>query len=267
MRAALWSHVWVDVEGPPPWLDDPPLASWPPPLRDGWLRRSASALTKRLLVCWCRPDILWCLDMYPEKIIPVDLHFISRFWTHFCRCEFVRLTWEMVKTVQQWRVKLQGETDFAKCPGGIERWCFRIKPKISLCKSFGRDRNNNWVFLSFSGDRGVNRCSLWRRNCRTRQPKTTTSRSWNWYVFGVFSKLQSSSRPKDSWEKLLLLLRFRCVTPPTMRERFCGIVAVDWDFILSFCSTRKQWSWSSWPTSEYWSKHRSPFCSVQFWKD
>ncbi len=40
MQAALWSHVWVGMEGPPPgWLT--------PPLRDGWLRRSASTLTKR----------------------------------------------------------------------------------------------------------------------------------------------------------------------------------------------------------------------------
>ena len=41
MQAALWSHVWVVVmEDPPPWLATPPP-------RDGWLGRSASALTKR----------------------------------------------------------------------------------------------------------------------------------------------------------------------------------------------------------------------------
>ena len=51
VESALWSHVCVDgLEDPPPpappWLADPPWLATPPP-RDGWLGRSAFALTKR----------------------------------------------------------------------------------------------------------------------------------------------------------------------------------------------------------------------------
>ncbi len=49
MWAALWSHVWVGVEDTPPhWLTPPGwFPAGYPPTRDGWLGRSASALTKR----------------------------------------------------------------------------------------------------------------------------------------------------------------------------------------------------------------------------